>query len=127
MTQYFEAAHGQAFGGFPLTAWDRLDAAAPDFGQKGAGEQGQRSGCCQPGRHVDTEQGDTEEYDEQLHQQRRALEQLDIAARQQSRSLQRGDTRKEDQQAGHATANEGHQRQQQRPLQTDQQVAQYVP
>ena len=44
--------------------------------------QDQRDPRRQPGRHVDAEQPEPEEGEEQLHQQRRALQQLDIEPRQ---------------------------------------------
>src|SRR6266540_1545590 len=69
-----DKAEREARGSFPLAARHRFDAAAPNLGQEGAGPERER----EPGRHpwadLDPEQSDAEEEQEQLHQQRRALE-----------------------------------------------------
>ncbi|SSM30652.1 Uncharacterised protein [Klebsiella pneumoniae] len=66
--------------GFPLAFRQRANAAEPDIQQKGAGveRQGDRGGG--PRRDVDAEQRHAKECQKQLHQQRRALEQLNIPA-----------------------------------------------
>src|SRR3954451_2115762 len=56
-----EIAEREAGGGFPLPPRDRLDAAAPDLGQKGAGPERQRRGRRRPRADLDAEQRDAEE------------------------------------------------------------------
>src|SRR5688572_4194907 len=79
MAQLLAEVHGQALCCLPLALGNGGHAAAPDFREEGAGVQRQRQSRGHPGRGVDAEQGNAEVSQEQLHQQRRALEQLDVA------------------------------------------------
>ena len=88
---------------------DGVDAATPDFGEIGAGEQCQGNRRRQPGRDIHTEQGDTEKHQEQLHQQRRALEQFDIGACKVAREGFAADAHRHHQQTDHTAADKGHQ------------------
>ena len=73
-----QKVQAEAGAGLPLAARQGIDAAAPDLGEKGAGDKGERDAGGQQGRYVEAQQRQAEEHQEQLHQQRRALEQVDI-------------------------------------------------
>jgi len=66
-------------------------------------------------------------HQEQLHQQRGALEQFDIGARNIARECLAADAQGHHQQADQAATDKRHDRQQQRPLQARKQVAHDVP
>src|SRR5260221_6795716 len=73
-------ADREAFGGLPLRPRDRLDRAAPDLAEKGAGIEGEGEQHRRPGIDLEIEEdGDAVINDEELHQHRGALEALDIA------------------------------------------------
>ncbi len=66
--------------GLGLAARDRLDRAAPDFAEEGAGVQHEGNRHRDPRTDRDVEQPDAIIDDEQLQQQRRAAEDLDERA-----------------------------------------------
>src|SRR5476649_696550 len=72
----------QAFRGLPLRPRDRQNRAAPDLAQEGTRIEGEGEQNRGPRRHLDVEEhGKAVIDDEELHQHRRALEQLDVADR----------------------------------------------
>ena len=75
-----EVAQAERGRGLPLAGGNRLDAAAPDLAEERAGVERQRDRRRRPAdRCRSPSTGAAEEHQEQLHQQRRALEQLDEA------------------------------------------------
>src|SRR5438874_3446943 len=78
VTHLLDVAEREAGGGLPLALRYRLDAAAPDLGQERAGPECQRQRRRRPRRDLDAEQRDAEEKQKELHQERGALEELDI-------------------------------------------------
>src|SRR5688572_29046006 len=65
--------------GFPLPLRDRLKAAAPDLAEESRGVDRKRQRCSGPRIDRKADQWQAEEEDEQLSEQRRALDQVDVA------------------------------------------------
>src|SRR5260221_6867543 len=109
-------AEGEALGSFPLRSRDRLDRAAPDLAEKGAGVEREGEADRRPGVDLEVE-GDGEPIigDEELHQDRRALEELDVADGKPAQRTDRRGPQDRDHQPHAAPAEQGDQRQQQRP------------
>jgi hypothetical protein len=127
VAQLLAEAQRQALRGLPLPAWNGRHAAAPDLGQEGAGVQGQAHAGRHPGRRVDAEQAQAVIGQEQLHQQGHALEQLHVATDENFGAAPLAQAQHQQQQAYHAAADEGDQRQRHRPAPGQQQVAHDVP
>ena len=127
MLQLLAKAQRQTARGLPLAARDGVDTTAPDFREEGAGVQRERQRGGKPGRGLDAEQRNAEVGQEQLHQQRRALEDLDIDTDQPVGQPVARDTQHQQRQTDQAAADEGNERQADRPAGGAQQVAQDVP
>ena len=69
----------QRRAGLPLPLRDRLQAAAPDLAEEGRGVDRQRQRRGGPGVDRKADERQAEEEDEQLAEQRRALDQVDVA------------------------------------------------
>ncbi|KAG1205763.1 hypothetical protein G6F35_011446 [Rhizopus arrhizus] len=78
--QALGARQRQAIGRLPLGTRHGLQAAAPDLAQIGGGKQGDADGRGHDGRHFKAHDRQAEVQDEHHDQQRRALNQLDVAA-----------------------------------------------
>src|SRR5262249_21353579 len=95
----------------PLLLGDRLDAAAPDITEEGRRIDGVRDGYGRPRVEPPAEQAQAVINEKELHQQRRALEQLDVARRRESDGREARDPQDRDENAEQAAEREGKQRQ----------------
>lgn len=100
---------------FPLALRDRLQAAAPDLAKEGRRIEGQGQRRGNPGVDLDVEQRQAEEQDEQLPQQRRALDEVDVARREPVERPEPDDAEDGDDEAEQAAAGRRHESQQDRP------------
>ena len=106
----------QGLGGFPLAAWNSLDTTTPDLAQKRRAVQDERDARSDPRVDVHADHGRAKEDQEQLQQQRCALEDLREDHR---HTLQPAHTTRAGQrhgQAEHGTADKRDQRQRECPL-----------
>ena len=117
----------ERLGRLPLAARDGLDAAAPDLAEEGAGVEHQRHAGGDPRVDVEAEHRRAEEDQEQLQQQRRALEDLDEQRRGALQQRHVGGARERDGQPADRAADEGDQRQRQRPLRRIEDEQQFRP
>ncbi|KAG0932210.1 hypothetical protein G6F31_016590 [Rhizopus arrhizus] len=112
---------------FPLPLGNGFHAAAPALGQESARPQRQRRAGGPPGRHFHAQQRQAEERQEQLHQERRALEQFDIGPAGAPHHGHAGRPHHQRQHAHQRAAGERHQRQHRGPARGQEQVADDVP
>src|SRR5579883_1385185 len=75
-----EAVEAQAIRRLPLGLRYRLDAAAPDLAQEGRGVKGERQARGDDRHQLVAQDAEAEVRQEQDDQQRRALDELDVAA-----------------------------------------------
>src|SRR5471032_358041 len=126
VTQLLEVIHREAGRGFPLTLGNCFNAAAPDLGEIRAGEQREADGCSNPRLNFDAEQGQTEEHKEQLHQKRRALEDLNVDLHDSPQHTRTGHAHHEQYEAHDAAGHERNDRQHDGPAGRKQQIGEYL-
>ena len=89
MQDGLQARETQAVGGLELGALDRLDAGTHDLGGVGAHVDGQRDHRRDLGRELQPQAGEAEIDDEDLDQQRRVADRLDVGADQAAQTAAR--------------------------------------
>src|SRR3954468_24970224 len=102
-------------GGGPLSRWNGFHAAPPDFGEEGARAERQSEHGRSPGLDPKSQQRQPEKDQEELEQQRCSLEERDIALGELGEPEALRDPRNQDRQSGAAPAQEGGERQEDRP------------
>src|SRR5450830_741830 len=117
-------AQSQALGGLSLGAWHRFDATTPDLAQVGRHIDRQRHRRRRQGRHVQAQCGQAEVGQRQQHQERRALDQLDVERHQQARPTWAIGASQCHRKPEQTATDEGQQRQAYGPYQTIEQKAQ---
>src|ERR1700722_13998197 len=90
-----DVMEADALGGIPLAERNGLDAAAPDLGKEGTGAERQADNGGGPGLDAHPDERQPEEYEKELHQERRALEQADVELCEPSEPAPRGDARQQ--------------------------------
>src|SRR6185312_249253 len=103
-----DAVQSQAFGRFPLVLRNGFDAAAPDLAQEGRRVDGERQDRREHGRRL-REAQDRGAVEAHAHddQQRRALDEVDVAERTTAQRLAGGDAHERDGQSQRGREDEG--------------------
>src|SRR5450830_7167 len=109
--QLFETVEAQAFGGFPLRFRYRFDTTAPDLAEEGGAIHRKRNPGSDQRRQLEARNRQTEVGYEQDHQQRDALDDLDIPAGDGAQRLVGGYAPERNHETGYAAKDERHQRQ----------------
>ena len=116
----------ERIGGFRLALRHRLDAAAPDFAEEGAGVQRKSDGDRNPGIDIEARKRHAVIDHEKLHQERRALKDGDVTG---AGALDRRavrDAGKRHAKAEDAAADKADDGQRKRPFQALQQEEEFV-
>src|SRR5882672_662308 len=107
-----DAAEAEAVGGLPLRAGHGLDAAAPDLAQEGRGVERQRNAGGDQRDQLVAQDAQAEIRQEQHDQERRALDQLDVAAGYATQEPDLRQAHQSERQADDGATQKGDQRQQ---------------
>ena len=136
LTVYAAAFLGEIWRGcieaVPKTQWEAsdclgLDAAAPDLAQERRSVEGERQAGGDDRHQLVTQDAEAEVREEQDDQQRRALDQLDVAAGERPQQADLRDAQQRDGETDDRAADEGDQRQQHGPARGEQQIARDIP
>src|SRR4051812_25314054 len=111
-------AEGEPFGSFPLRLRNGLEAAAPDLAEIGTDEDRERGASGHQGRDSHAERRQAEIGQEHDDEQRRALDELDIAGAENPHGPVRRDAAEGDDEAGDAAAEKADERQADGPERT---------